>query len=47
VQQESIQRYQKERGKTVYATTNSGGLLVRGGEITCMGDVTVFPEPVR
>jgi peptidase E len=47
VQQESIQRYQKERGKTVYATTNSGGLLVQGGKITCMGDVTVFPEPVR
>lgn len=47
VQLESIQRYQKERKKTVYATANTGGLLVSEGKITCMGDVTVFPEPVQ
>lgn len=42
VQMESIRRYRKERGKPVYAMTNNGGLLVDGGKIITMGDVTVF-----
>ena len=42
VQKESIRRYLRERGKPVYAMTNQGGLVVRDGEITPMGEVTVF-----
>lgn len=44
VQMESIARYQKERGKRVYAMTNNGGLFVDGDQIIPMGEVTVFPE---
>lgn len=43
VQKESIARYLHERGKTVYAMTNRGGLLIENGQITKLGDVTEFP----
>ena len=42
VQRESIARYLRERGKPVYTMTNQGGLLVRDGEITPIGEVTRF-----
>ena len=44
VQKESIDRYLRERGKPVYAMTNQGGLVVRNGEITPMGEVYRFPR---
>lgn len=44
VQQECITRYLSERGKTVFAMTNSGALLVEDDKITPFGDVTVFAE---
>ncbi len=44
VQKESIDRYLRERGKPVYAMTNQGGLVVRDGEITPMGEVYRFPQ---
>lgn len=44
IQTESIKRYLAERGKPVYAMTNSGGLLVEGDRITPFGGVTVFAE---
>lgn len=43
VQLASINRYQAERNKTVYATSNEGGLLIQNGNIFPMGQVTVFP----
>lgn len=39
VQRECMARYQKERGKPLWAMCNDGGLLVRNGEITPMGRV--------
>ena len=44
VQQESIHRYLKERGKPVYAITNSGGLIVNAGKMIPMGEVTCISE---
>lgn len=44
VQRESIQRYQRERSKPVYAMYNDGGLLVQQGNITRLGRVVQFPE---
>ena len=42
MQQESIVRYLRERGKPVYAMTNQGGLVVEQGRIIPMGEVTLL-----
>ncbi len=42
VQQESIVRYLRERGKPIYAMTNQGGLVVEQGRIIPMGEVTIL-----
>lgn len=47
VQLQSVARYQKERGKMVFAMTNNGGLFVDGNRIVPMGEVTIFREAAK
>lgn len=45
LQQASIDRVRREKGKPVFAMYNDGGLLVEGGRITVMGRMRLFlPE---
>jgi len=39
VQQESMNRYLRERGGTIYPMYNDGGILIRDGAMTLMGHV--------
>lgn len=41
-QKAAICRYLSERGRPVYAMGNAGALIVEGGRITPVGDVTLF-----
>lgn len=42
VQEEAIKRYKRERGKTLYAISDQGGIIFDDGKLTFFGDVKTF-----
>lgn len=43
IQKDSIEKAIREKGKTIYAMEDTGGLIVENGKVTCMGDVHHYP----